>query len=460
MPMSAKAILYIEDDAGLARLLKKRLERSEYLVDTACDGAGGLALLGDKSYAAVLIDYELPDLSGLEVLRLLGGSHGPPVIMLTGNGNEKIAVQAMKLGAADYLVKDVDLRYLELLPMVIAQVLQRRRLLEEREEIEKQVSESEERYRKLVELCPDGISIHFEGRLEFINTAGAKMLGATSGAELLGRSMLDLVHPDFHDVFLKQQEGLGREGEEVPWVPHKFRCCDGGVLNVEVAALPITLEGRNGFQTVFRDISERKAAEERLQRMANYDLLTGLPNRTLFFDRLSRLILHARRDPIRFALLFIDLDRFKEANDRFGHGFGDGLLKEVARRLNSCLRETDTAARMGGDEFVLISTGIASRGDAVAVARRVSENLARPYLVRGQEFSLGASIGISLFPEDGETVELQLVKADTAMYRCKRRGANGYHFYSGDPSAIERITRSGLLGAGEPEEADVSRTVA
>ena len=310
-----------------------------------------------------------------------------------------------------------------------------------------------EYFRKLVEFSPDGISVHCQAGFQFINPAGAQILGAQSCEELLGRQMLEFIHPDYHQVFSERLTLVEERSVELPWMEEKFLRCDGGEVDVEVTALHITLNGRPVFQTIFRDITERKAAELRQERMANYDVLTALPNRSFFFDRLNQLILHAKRDGARFALLFIDLDNFKETNDRLGHYFGDLLLKEVALRLASCLRESDSVARLGGNEFVVLLSKISARVDAATMAERISQALGGPFTLQDRECSLGASIGISLFPEDGETKELQLVKADTARHRCKLPGRAGYQFYSpeaaGAPGEV-RLTRSAASAAGNP----------
>jgi diguanylate cyclase (GGDEF)-like protein/PAS domain S-box-containing protein len=443
----AARILYLEDDAALGCLLKKHLERLSYVVDIATGGAEGLALAATGGYSVLLIDHDLPDLNGIEVLRRLPEiEETPAAIMITGNGNAKIAVEAMKLGAFDYLVKDAEMGFLELLPMLLEQLLQHRRLLQQRQEMLDEARESEERYRKLVELFPDGISVHSDGRFEFINPAGAEILGAASCSEILGRLVLDFVHPHYHQVFHERLKLVEERGVEIPWMEEKLLRCDGEQVDVEVTALPFNLEGRPAFQTIFRDITERKAAELRLERMANYDTLTGLPNRSFFFDRLNQLILHAKRDATRFALLFIDLDRFKAANDQLGHYYGDQILKEVAVRLRLCLRDCDTVARMGGDEFVVILSKISHRSDAARMAGRITETIGQPFRLLDEEFSLGVSIGISLFPEDGETREQQMVKADTAMYRSKKLGRNSYQFFSPESGAGQggnRLTRSG-----------------
>jgi len=456
-------IIYIEDDLVEAQLLRQHLERLSYRVDLAGSGAEGLSLMASGNYAVALVDYLMPGLDGIEVMRHMALlDNPPPAIMLTGNGNEKIAVEVMKLGAADYLVKDLQLGYLELLPMVIEQVLLRRHLVEQRQEMLDEARESEERYRRLVELSPDGISVHCDGRFEFLNPAGAEILGATSYDDLVGRPVLDFVHPHYHQVFGERLRLLEEQNVELPWMEEKFLRLDGGEVDVEVTALAFSLEGRPAFQTIFRDITERKAAELRLERMANYDLLTGLPNRSFFSDRLSQLILHGKRDGTRFALLFIDLDRFKETNDLLGHYFGDLLLKEVAERLRSCLRESDTVARLGGDEFVVILSRIQGRSDAALMAERISLAIAQPFRLQDRECSIGASIGISLFPEDGETKEQQMVKADTAMYRSKKLGRNTYQFFSQDNQAgqgSQRLTRSASSETGTTDVEDEASLV-
>jgi diguanylate cyclase (GGDEF)-like protein/PAS domain S-box-containing protein len=443
-----RRILYFENDAELASLVKKQLERSAYLVDLAATWEEGLDLLaGGCCYAAALIAYELPVLGGLEVLRRLAQLDGAaPAIMILGQGQEKAAAVALQNGAADYLIKDAGMGCLELLPLLIERALQRPRSGQGNHSASKGAGGGcEERYRRLVELLPEGISVHCEGRFEFINPAGAQILGAQSCQELLGKPVLDYVHPDFHQVFSERLGLLESGRSQLPWMEEKFLRRDGSEVHVEVTALPYALDGKPAFQTFFRDITGRKAAESRLERMANYDLLTALPSRSLFRDRLSQLLLHASRDAARFALLVIDLDRFKEVNSLLGDYFGDLLLKEVALRITSCLQPSDTVARMGGGEFAVILARITDRTDAASVAERITGAISQPFLLQDRQCSLVASVGISLFPEDGETEDLQLVKADTARYRCKKFGRSAYQFYSAEDACAPgspRLTRS------------------
>ena len=184
------------------------------------------------------------------------------------------------------------------------------------------------------------------------------------------------------------------------------------------------------YVAVFSDISQRKQDEEQIRRQANFDALTGIPNRSLFFDRLTQAIINARREHGKLALLFIDLDRFKAVNDSYGHVTGDGLLQEVAERIRSCLRDNDTVARFGGDEFVILVHDLKELDDAALVAEKILERMEVPFVVAEREVVLGASIGITVYPEDTEDPEEMLRNADMAMYRAKEEGRNRYQFFT------------------------------
>ena len=158
--------------------------------------------------------------------------------------------------------------------------------------------------------------------------------------------------------------------------------------------------------------------------MALYDALTGLPNRELFQDRVQRSLLRAKREQNHFALMYMDLDKFKEANDTYGHAAGDYLLKEVAGRITDCVRETDTVVRFGGDEFVVLLETVENRLGALGVAEKIRLALAEPYEWQEHEIELSVSIGIALFPEQGEDITQLLAAADEAMYKAKKRGKN------------------------------------
>jgi diguanylate cyclase (GGDEF)-like protein/PAS domain S-box-containing protein len=349
--------------------------------------------------------------------------------MVTGEGNEEVAVEALKLGAADYVVKDMEMRYLELLPVIVDQVLYKQQLIKESRRMEEAVLESEERYRKLVELSPDGISIHVDGRFVFINPAGARMLGAAHPDQLVGISTLDIVHPDCKERVTKLIRQLGEKVSLVPWVEEKYMRLDGSLIDVEVCGVNFVYKGTPAVQMIFKDITERKLVEQRLERLALYDALTGLPNRMLFFDRTNQLLAFARRNSHILSLLYMDLDNFKYINDTFGHEVGDLVLAEVSKRMTSSMRSSDTVARMGGDEFIGICARIASSADAAVIAKKIIAVLAKPLRIGELEVTISVSIGVSLYPLDGDDVETLMKKADAAMYTVKKNAKGGFRFF-------------------------------
>ena len=188
----------------------------------------------------------------------------------------------------------------------------------------------------------------------------------------------------------------------------------------------------------FRDITQRKNNEERLNYLASFDSLTGLPNRTLFYDRLSQVTTKAARTRRAVAVLFLDLDRFKNVNDTYGHNVGDLLLKAVAVRLTNCVREGDTVARLGGDEFVVILDGLAAPDHIYLVADKILDGLSKPFKLEDRELFVTASIGVAVYPDDGDTYEMIVRNADIAMYRAKEEGKNNYQIYS--PTLNARIS--------------------
>lgn len=453
-------ILYMEDDPGLSRLLQKSLERQGYTVDLASNGEEGLARVGSTAYDLLLVDYYMPVLGGIDVIRALASTGDfPPVIMVTGEGNEEVAVEALKLGAADYIVKDTEMKYLELLPVVIEQLLFKQQLINERQQMQETARESEERYRRLVELSPDGIAIHVDGVFVFVNPAGARILGAASVDEIVGKPVFDFVHPDFKEKVGERLRQLNSGAENVPWLEERLVRLDGGEVVVETTGTPFPYQGKPGVQVIFRDITGRKQAEEQIMYLAYYDSLTGLPNRTLFKDRLSQVIAAAKRYKKSAALLLCDLDNFKRINDTLGHRLGDVLLKDFAERMSGLVRKSDcvgrntadelnaTMARVGGDEFTMLLTDIQHAEDAAKVATRILKMLSQPFTVDGQEVFISVSIGIAICPADGEDMDTLLKNADSALNHAKNQGRNNFQFYeqSMNTVALKKLTLEGSL---------------
>jgi diguanylate cyclase (GGDEF)-like protein/PAS domain S-box-containing protein len=296
-----------------------------------------------------------------------------------------------------------------------------------------------------------------EIRFTFISDHVAALLGYPVQRWLGHEFWPAVVHPDDHDaVFdfynqILEGDGGSRERFEIEY---RARRADGGLLWLhDVVHLTPGGEGPGRLRGVTMDISARKEMEVRLAHLANHDPLTGLPNRNLLADRLGQALIAAARHARAAGVLFLDLDRFKVINDSLGHSAGDRLLKAVAERLQDSVREGDTVARLGGDEFIVILDDMAQPQDAALVAQKILESFVQPFHVEVpeaggvQEFFFTTSIGISLYPGDGEDVDTLLKNADTAMYRAKERGGNSYQFFTPemDTRARQRLSLENAL---------------
>ena len=268
------------------------------------------------------------------------------------------------------------------------------------------------------------------GRIQWLNAAFVKMTGYSEEDALGATPRLLRLGSSDDGFFQEMLESIGNgeawSGESVE--KHK----DGTAFNVRQTITPI--RDGNGetthFISILEDITATRSAEASIQRMAHYDYLTGLPNRALFADRLKHELARAKRSRDLLALMFLDLDYFKSVNDTHGHDVGDLLLKEVATRLTACVRESDTVARLAGDEFTIIVTGMTSRPDVALVAQKVIDAIAAPFVLGNLSLKGGVSVGISLFPEDGADDAGLLKCADIAMYAAKRGGRNDFRFFT------------------------------
>jgi diguanylate cyclase (GGDEF)-like protein/PAS domain S-box-containing protein len=419
-------ILLMEDDAGLARLCLTRLKRAGYAVDYASDGEEGLAKYDAGAYDVVLLDHVMPVYDGLEVIRRLA-SRGPlpPLVMVTGAGDEQIAVEAMRLGAHDYLVKDAEGGYLDLLPTVIERAL-RQQSVEEHMRLAAKVFES----------VAEGILITDpQARIISVNEAFTRITGYTA-EEVVGKNPRVLQSGRHGAEFYKGMwDSLIETGQWRGDLWNRRKGGDAFPVWLTISAVKDTRGAVANYVGVFTDIASRKQAEERLHFLATHDPLTGLPNRDLFQDRLMQAIALSRRSNRLIALLVLDLDHLKQVNDSMGHLAGDLLLKSVAESLMGCVRECDTVARLGGDEFVILLPEIQDSQQAASVAERVLEVLSKPFILGGSECIATASIGISLCPAHGENPETLLQNADAAMYRAKER-RNCYEFHAAHAPAV------------------------
>ncbi|HRT71182.1 MAG TPA: PAS domain S-box protein [Syntrophales bacterium] len=300
----------------------------------------------------------------------------------------------------------------------------------ERKRIEEALRQSEERYRTILENIDDGYyETDLEGNFILFNEAFEVILGYGKD-ELTGMNYRKVLDGETAPVVSKTFARVCRTGkpERGEWSVTKK---DGsrGFLEVSVALIRNAAGEPTGFRGIIHDITARKEAERAITHLAYHDPLTGLPNRILFNDRLSMAIIHSQRKKLKFALLILDLDNFKQVNDTFGHSMGDRLLCSVGKRLLNLLRKSDTVARMGGDEFLILLQDIARPESAVAIARKILKEFHKPFVVEHHTLTVTTSIGIAVYPDDGEDGETLMIHADAALYRAKREGRNRCHSY-------------------------------
>ena len=437
-------LLLVDDEPRLLTSLYELLRvQDHYQLVTATNGAEALAALNRQHFDLLLLDLRLPDMSGHEIMDFVNARQiDCDVIVMSGEAGIEAAIGALKRGAYDYLRKPYNPP--ELLKTV-ENALQKRRLAVENARIAQRLENSEKMYRYLVDSSPDIIyTLNHEGCFTFINDRAYQILGYAR-EELLGRHYSVLVHEEDQEraryVFNERRvdERASRN------VELRLKCNNSAagdrtfnntLMTISLNAIGMHVPGEEvakheffGTYGVARDITDRKRAEEMISYQAYHDILTDLPNRILFKDRLGLAVIQAKRKLTELAVMFIDLDRFKLVNDTLGHVKGDELLQQAARRLKECLRKGDTLARHSGDEFTIVLPELRDRADAKAIADKFQEALQMPFDLDGHVVHISASIGIAVYPTDGDSIEELLRHADIAMYQVKAQGKNGHSFY-------------------------------
>ena len=421
LPSNAVRILLVEDDEDdyvLARDLLAESRRTRFEVEWTPAFDDALARITSQSHDLYLIDYRLGEHDGLDLLRR-GREAGvrAPMIVLTGQEDGDVDLEAMRAGAADYLVKgQIDAPLLE---RTIRYALEQSRTL-------RALRESEERYALSARGANDGLWV-WDLRSEevYFSPRWKSMLG--HGEDEIGSGpdeWFSRVHPDDLEILRSAIERHVHGA--TPHLEHEHRMRTAGGVYRWMLSRGLAVR-ENGSATriagSMTDITERKLAVERLTHDAFHDALTQLPNRALFMDRVQRAVEMQRRHPQwLFAVLCLDLDRFKVVNDSLGHAVGDELLVAVAGRLLETVRHTDTVARLGGDEFAVLIERPESAAETVRTARRIQEALVEPFSVAGHEVFTTASIGIALSTTGYDDSQNVLRDADIAMYRAKSGG--------------------------------------
>jgi diguanylate cyclase (GGDEF)-like protein/PAS domain S-box-containing protein len=461
-------ILLIQGDEQDAQVVRDALTNSrerQFRVEWVRSCALGLERLaalvppepdGLSAISAILVDLLLPDATGMEIVdRLFAAAPQTPIIVLCSLHDEAIAKEAIQRGAQDYLLKEHLNNYL--LPKTLAAVI-------ERASITEALFDEKERAQITLNSIGDAvISTDVGGRVTYLNIVAEQLTGWTR-QEALGRPLEEvfrIIDSDTRATVANPMSMATRENTTVGLPPTCILIRrDGAESSIEDSSAPIhDRRGRvTGAVMVFHDVSTARALTLRLAYFAQHDSLTDLPNRTLFNDRLAQAIAVGQRHRTPLALLYLDLDRFKHINDSLGHLVGDRLLQSVALRLSECVRASDTVSRLGGDEFVILLSEVSHARDAVACADKVLETIRMPYVLDEHELHITASVGIVIYPGDGDEIEALLKNADSAMYEAKNRGRNNYQFYRLDlnSSAIERqVLESALRHAIHRQELEL-----
>ena len=452
----ANRILIITDDPSEAKAIKEILDRAqEGLFDTECVTRLSAALerLRMGGVDAVIVDLSLPDSHGVDTFeQLFAAIPHTPILTLNAIADETLAIAAAQRGAQGYLWKG-NLG-IGLVPQALCTVIQRK-LVEEAMFKEKSRAEIALNSISDAVICTD-----LSGAIDYLNLAAEHLTG-WSKKEARGRLIGDVFQivndltrqPARNPVDLVLQEGAPTGLGTGKLLIRK----DGSEVAIGDSAAPIhNWSGQiTGTIVVFHDVGAARVSATKTSHLAQHDFLTDLPNRVLLKDRIAQAIILAKRHAKVCAVLFLDLDNFKHVNDALGHSTGDKLLQSVARRLIACVRGSDTVSRDGGDEFAILLGECAYEEDIALMAGKVLAALALPHTIAGHELHVTTSIGIGVYPVDGEDAETLVKNADSAMSYAKGKGRNNYQFFRNDMNirAIERqLIESSLRLALERQE--------
>jgi diguanylate cyclase (GGDEF)-like protein/PAS domain S-box-containing protein len=453
---TSKSLLLVEDNDADVRLLREMFadqDSADIDITSVPSMNDAEAHLSEHAVDIILLDLGLPDSQGLEAVRRARvAAPRIPLVVLTELDDESVAAQSLQEGAQDYLIKgQIETRSL----------VRSLRYAIERNTLEDALSAEKERAEVTLNCIGDAvICTDISGNITFLNMVAEKMTG-WSALEAKDRPLTEV----FRTLNTTSSNATETTAEyailQIRAVHMPPSCTlirgDGTQIPIEETIAPI--RNRDGQVTgaviVFRDVSVAKAMAREIAHTAEHDALTGLPNRTLLNDRISQAIAAAKRHAKQVAVLFLDADGFKHINDSLGHSVGDQLLQSIAQRLLECARSVDTVSRQGGDEFVVLLSELTHPQAASVMAGRMLRAVAEPHVVGKHELHVTASIGVSVFPDDGSNAETLIKNADTAMYQAKENGRRSYQFFkpSMNARAVERQSlEEGLRRALERQE--------
>ncbi len=452
---SSQVVLVADDDPTTRLLLTTMIANAGFSIIEAADGQTALSMFDEARPDLVLLDVEMPLMDGYAAcaaIRSRPDGRDVPIVMVTAHEDTVSIEEAYEAGATDFIVKPINRSLL----------LHRLRYVMRGADTYAALKSKESENRALLEGIPDLILIlSEEGTIERVLNSEVA-IGDAAADDLGGCDIREILPEPAAERALSCIRSTLSTGQHHALEFETTRS-DGTMCDYETRFVTHR-DGR--VLCVVRDVSERKLAEAKIHQLAYYDTLTGLPNRQMFLKYLDRAIADSKRDGTRFATLYIDLDRFKRVNDTLGHGVGDFVLKRIAERLSRCVRRgsaepgrpSGELGRLGGDEFVLLLTNIKDDAEAMATGQRIRKVLAEPIFHEDREFVVTPSIGISIYPKDGEDMVDLLKNADSAMYEAKASGRNGCQAYLSSMNAfgMERLDlESELRRAIENDELEV-----
>ena len=438
-------VLVVDDDANARLLMRAALRKSGFEVTLADGGDQALALFAQQRFDLVMLDVDMPGMSGHALCIALRARVGDllPIVMVTGMDDLQSIEQAYHSGATDFLAK----------PINWALIGHRVRYLLRGYQAQLDLKTAEARTAAILAAIPDLLfELDLDGRYIDCHAPCTGLLAAPAES-LIGKTVSDVLPPAAAAACLRALRDALERGQSTGQ-QFELPLAQGSTwFELSVSCKAVAAGQAPRFIVLSRDITERKAAEQRITRLAYFDSLTGLPNRPSFLDRVNREIARAALSGSKLAVLFMDLDGFKSVNDTMGHSAGDLVLQWAADRLGQGLRPSDLVARttageggmapggdgrsadsdlarLGGDEFTALILGITRPEDALVVAHRIGELMRRPFALDGRAVTLTTSIGIALYPDDGADAATLLKHADTAMYHAKKSGRDNAQLYS------------------------------
>jgi len=441
MTTSAPTVLIVDDEARSRDRLAGLLAPGGYETTSAASGEEALSSVASDAPDLILIAQTMPGIDGCQVATILKAdpaTENIPIIMVTGVEDIGMRQEGLAAGAEEFLSKPVD-------PTELGLRVRNLLRLKDMGDLEDQVLVLEQkiaartadllRFRTAMNATPDALMLVSRDTMRFVevNDTTCAMLGYTRTEMLaLGPVALGAATHDELEAMFEPAPG-GRIKPRLSEVT--LHCKDGGLVDVEIHRQAL-LSGNDWIiVSVVRDITERRVAQQILQYQASHDVLTGLPNRAWFYEALHSIVGSSQDAGAQVAVVFLDLDRFKNVNDTLGHAMGDELLVQFSARLATCVGARDTVARLGGDEFGLILMLDQDPARAATVAGRIAEVLYPPFNLRGFEVIVTASVGITVHPGDGNDPEVLIKYADTAMYEAKQAGRDTYRFFTAQMNA-------------------------